>query len=139
VEDKSTVSPEVNRLYWETDQSVAEISNRLGVSRRAMYDVIEPFPTGIECRSCGAELYYNNRSAKSSGVARCLVCGKESELDNDVSHEDVGVIPPYPVRSRRDTAISNNGSGHRTAMIAGFACAGVVAGAIATLLIRRKN
>lgn len=138
MEDKSAVSPDVNRLYWETEQSVAEISNQLGVSRRAMYEVIEPWPTGIECLSCGAELYYNNRSAKTAGVGRCLVCGKERDLNHDTSRGDIGAVPSYPVRSRSKVRQPENGHG-RTAMIAGFAIAGIVAGAIATLLIRRKN
>ncbi|HEX6559329.1 MAG TPA: hypothetical protein VF021_07695 [Longimicrobiales bacterium] len=138
MEEKTAVATEVNRLYWETEQSVAEISNQLGVSRRALYEVIEPMPSGMQCSRCRAELYYSNRSAKAAGVARCLICGNEKELDADVSHEDVGTIPPYgagwPKAPRRARVTAD-----RTAAIAGFAIAGVVAGTIATLLIRRKR
>src|SRR5437773_529299 len=103
VEDKTAVISEANRLYWHTDESVAEISNRLGLSRRALYELVEPVPAEIECGNCGAELYYANRSAKAAGVARCLMCGSERELDPDISHEDVGTIPPS---ARRASAIA---------------------------------
>ena len=135
------MAPEANRLYWESDDSVAEISNRLGLSRRALYEVIEPYAAGAECPDCGSELYYGNRSAKSSGMARCLMCGKEREaVEGDVSHEDVGTIPPYgagwpavkqpqqPDRLRE-----------RALTIAGFAIAGALVGAFVTAMIRRER
>jgi hypothetical protein len=103
VEDKAiTAGLEVNRLYWQTGDSVAEISNSLGISRRALYELIEPLAAGVECSSCGAELYFANRSAKSAGIARCLVCGSERELESETSHDDIGIAPPYEfVRAER--------------------------------------
>lgn len=139
MEEKAAAAIEVNRLYWDTDDSVAEISNRLNVSRRAMYEMIEPMAAGIECASCGAELYYNNRSARGSGVARCLVCGKERAVDVDMSHEDVGMIPPYSAGWPATGKRTDDHMRERTAMIAGFAIAGVVVGAIATILVRRNR
>ena len=138
MEDKTAVAPEINRLYWETDTSVSEISNNLGVSRRALYDLIEPLPAGAACNSCGAQLYFGNRSARTAGSARCLVCGGEKELDPDISHEDVGMIPPFVSRPAAATRAAED-MRQRAALIAGFAIAGVVAGAIATLLLRRRR
>jgi hypothetical protein len=139
VEEKNAVNSEVNRLYWETEESVADISNRLGVSRRALYEQIEPMPAGAECTTCGAELYFSNRSAKLGGVARCLMCGAESSLGPEYSHEDVGMVPPFtagmPHTSERALAETNN----RAATIAGYAIAGVVVGAIATVMIKRQR
>ena len=140
MEEKSAVAPEVNRLYWETADSVAEISSSLGISRRALYELVEPLPVGMECSSCGAELHFGNRSAKAAGIARCLVCGNEHELDTDASPEDIGGVPPYaagwPAAARNTAA---NGARERAVMIAGFAIAGAVVGAVATLMIRRKR
>lgn len=77
-----------NHLYWETKGSVAQIADRLGVSRRALYELIDPLPSGAECESCGAELYYGNRSAKANSTGRCLVCGNEHAVEaQDVAGE----------------------------------------------------
>lgn len=137
VEEKTTAAPEINRLYWETADSVAEISSQLGVSRRALYDLVEPLPAGMPCASCGAELYYSNRSARAAGVARCLMCGNEREIDPDVSADDVGTIPPYGAGWPAAAKPADHRLRDRAAMIAGFAIAGVAVGAIATLLVRR--
>ena len=139
VEEKTTAAPELNRLYWETDDSVAEISNQLGVSRRALYDQVEPLPAGLQCASCGAELYFNNRSARAAGVARCLMCGSELEVDPDVSADDVGTIPPYGAGWPAAATPAERQLRDRAVMIAGFAIAGMAVGAIATLLVRRRR
>ena len=70
---------EANRLYWDTDTSVSEIAERLGWSRRALYDAVEPLPTEIPCATCGTPLVYANRSARSSGTATCYVCAERDE------------------------------------------------------------
>jgi len=139
VEDKATAAaPEVNRLYWQTGDSVAEISNSLGISRRALYELIEPFAAGVECSSCGAELHFANRSAKGAGIASCLVCGSEQELESGTSHDDIGLAPPVEPETPGAIAASN-GTGERAVMIAGFALAGLVLGAVATMLIRKRR
>ncbi|MGQ0814792.1 MAG: hypothetical protein ACT4O1_10045 [Gemmatimonadota bacterium] len=137
MEEKTANATEANRLYWQSDESVAEISNRLGISRRALYDTIEPLASGADCPGCGAELYYGNRSAKAAGVARCLVCGKERELDSEVSHEDVGTIPPYGAGWA--AASKHDGMRARAIAIASFALAGALVGALVTAFIRRKR
>jgi hypothetical protein len=139
VEEKTAAAPEINRLYWETDDSVAEISNQLGVSRRALYDQVEPLPAGVPCASCGAELYYNNRSARAAGVARCLMCGNEREIDPDADADDAGTIPPYGAGWPAAAKPADHQLRDRAVVIAGFAIAGVAFGAIATLLVRRRR
>lgn len=139
VEDKAAVTSDLNRLYWDTEGSISEISGRLGISRRALYEMLEPAPAGVECGDCGAELYYPNRSARTAGVGHCLMCGAECAIGEDMSHEDVGTIPP---NTAGWPAVSPNAVDEvreRTATIAGFAIAGVVVGAIATLLVRRNR
>jgi hypothetical protein len=137
--ERSALAPEANRLYWDSDDSVAEISNRLGVSRRALYEVIEPLASGADCPDCGAELYYGNRSAKASGLARCLACGKEREIDADVSHEDVGTIPPYGAGWPAVKQPAADRMRERALTIAAFAIAGALAGALITTLVRRER
>lgn len=139
VEEKTAAAPEINRLYWETDDSVAEISNQLGVSRRALYDHVEPLPVGVQCASCGAEMYYSNRSARAAGMARCLMCGNEREIDPGVSADEAGAIPPYGAGWPAAAKPSDHQLRDRAVTIAGFAIAGVAVGAIATLLVRRRR
>ena len=142
MEDKATAAaPEINRLYWQTGDSVAEISNSLGISRRALYELIEPLAAGVECLSCGAELHFANRSAKGAGIARCLVCGSERELDFGTSHDDIGIAPPYPADTPRasKTVSVSNGARDRVVMVAGFALVGLVVGAVATMLVRKRR
>jgi len=138
VEEKPKVAAGVNRSYWDSDESVAEISNRFGVSRRALYEMVEPAPAGIECTECGAELYYANRSAKAANLARCLMCGHEAEVNGEISYDDVGAVPPSSVR-RATKPATGYVMRDRAASIAGFAIAGVVVGAIVTILVRRNR
>lgn len=139
MEDRTATAPEINRLYWETDDSVAEISNRLGVSRRALYDLVEPLPAGAQCASCGGELLFGNRSAKAAGIARCPNCGIEREVEHDISHEDVGTIPPYgagwPAVAKADSVTLRQ----RALAIASYALAGAILGALATVIIRQRR
>jgi hypothetical protein len=134
VGEHTALGPEINRLYWDTDESVAEISSRLGVSRRGLYEMIEPLDAGATCESCGGPLFYGNRSARAAGIARCPNCGIEREMDDDVSHEDVGTIPNYVA-----PAPGSDGMRQRAITIGGYAVAGAVVGAIATLMIRRSR
>ena len=41
---------EANRLYWETEQSVADIAQQLDISRRALYGAVRPLPAGAALR-----------------------------------------------------------------------------------------
>ena len=75
-----TTTKELNRLYWETDASVSEIADRLDISRRALYDGIEPRPAGMPCPECGAPLGFRNRTALENREAECPECGHETEV-----------------------------------------------------------
>lgn len=74
---------ELNRLYWETDASVSDIADRLDISRRALYNGIEPRPAGQPCPECGAPLGFRNRTALENREAECPECGFETELPDD--------------------------------------------------------
>lgn len=74
------LSAEVNRLYWESDASVAEIADRLGISRRALYQALKSLPAGVRCPECGADLVFANRSSRSAGAATCPACALEEDI-----------------------------------------------------------
>lgn len=74
---------EINRLYWGSDSSVGDIADQLGISRRALYDNIDPRPAGALCPDCGAELGFRNRTAADRREVSCAACGSEHVLDGD--------------------------------------------------------
>jgi hypothetical protein len=86
--DDPNTRAELNRLYWETDASVADIGDRLDISRRALYEGIEPRPAGVPCSECGSPLVYRNRTALDNREAECLDCGHGEELGDQELVED---------------------------------------------------
>lgn len=107
---------EANRRYWETDESVADIARDLEFSRRALYSAVIPLPAGRDCDDCGAELTYENRSARNADDAICTVCATGE--------------PPPDARPGAD--------GDETAdlaLLAGAGLAGATVGALVTLLL----
>lgn len=139
MEGHMTNATEANRLYWQTDKSVADIAEQLGVSRRALYELITPESSGTSCAECGGDVAFTNRSAKTSAVGRCQQCGTECELTQDV--RDVQeTVPPIiagwprvkPVRRDDDLRM-------RAVKIGGVAAAGAAVGVLAGLLIVRRR
>lgn len=80
---------EVDRLYWETDTSVAAIADQLEISRRALYDAIRPRPIGLACVECGEDLVFRNRSAADRRQAECLACEIEVAVESMPDDDDV--------------------------------------------------
>src|SRR5690606_15080067 len=77
-----TIAAEANRLYWETETSAAEIAQQLELSRRALYDSVDPLPTSASCEVCGTPLVFENRSARNAGIETCPACtAGEEEAD----------------------------------------------------------
>ena len=98
---QSLPGAEVNRLYWETEVPVAEIAQRLDISRRALYDSIRPVPATGQCSVCGGELEFANRSTRAQGIATCRSCGLETTAGPEPawtwSPEPRPVVPGRPV------------------------------------------
>lgn len=69
------VRSEANRLYWETDAPVSVIADQLGLSRRALYELLEPMALPEPCPSCGGRLIFENRLARSAAEVVCEACG----------------------------------------------------------------
>ena len=131
--ETETQANEANRLYWDTETSVGDIANQLGISRRALYEAIEPKSAGLPCSECGSDMLFANRSAVASGTARCPSCDQEAIVPGIRSER----VKPAP----RPVARSTNGiSRNRLAVgIGGAALVGIVVGAIATLLLTQRD
>lgn len=79
--DREALVAEVNRIYWETEMPVTEMAEKLGISRRTIYDMLKPFPAGERCTECGGgELVYPNRSARLAEEAVCSACGRTQDV-----------------------------------------------------------
>ena len=74
------LSREVNRLYWETEEPVTRLAEKLGVSRGTFYNHLEPLAADGECESCGGALQFGSRSDRDNGAAQCVDCGQEQAV-----------------------------------------------------------
>lgn len=142
LEHNASVIAEANRLYWQTDTSVADIADKLSISRRALYELVQPEAAGAPCDACGGAVEYVNRSAKASAIGRCAQCGTECSVSHEA--EDVpDVVPPYAagwpraVQTRR--AVTDDDLKIRALKIGGIALAGAALGAAAAMLIARRR
>lgn len=126
---------ELNRLYWDSDASVAEIADRLDISRRALYDGIEPRPAGAPCPECGTPLGFRNRTALEAGEAECPACGRtgpvpEGPTEEPQVEQERAAGPLSPTRR-----VPQPGGGP----VLGLALlAGLALGALALYLYRRR-
>lgn len=133
---------EANRLYWETEEPVAEIAERLDLSRRALYDAVHPFGAGVSCSRCGGELHYENRSARKSNQATCIACGNAEYIEADgVEDSDrppLTVVAGDPghdaMRDMREPDLR-----HRAVVLGGAAIAGVAIGTFAAIIATRRD
>jgi hypothetical protein len=115
---------EANRLYWQTEESVAEIAERLALSRRALYELVEPLPTGGLCDVCGGPLTFENRSARTSGHTTCAVC------------EETGATAAGLAEA---TNAADAETEERALLVGGAALAGAAIGALLTFaLVSRR-
>lgn len=132
--DEGHLAREVNRLYWGTDASVADIAGRLDISRRALYDAIEPAPAHLPCPECGARLGYRNRTARGRGDAECDVCGAEVDIEPTMAESHTSG------NGTRETGASleRPADSSRALLIGGAVLTGVAVGALIGLIGRRS-
>lgn len=132
---------ELNRLYWDSDASISEIADRLDISRRALYDGIEPLPAETACPECGGELAFRNRTALENREAECPECGHETRIEGvpraaDPEAAGVPTSPEdHPSARSRERPLPDMGSGPvlGTAFIAGM-----TVGAMLTYLLNKR-
>ncbi|MEJ2184390.1 MAG: hypothetical protein P8Z36_00460 [Gemmatimonadota bacterium] len=134
--DEERLAREVNRLYWETDMSVADIADRLDISRRALYDAIEPAPAHVPCPECGATLGYRNRTSRERGEAECDACGAEVDVEATApAGREQERVTPTPVGPPMDLTTMDAGRG---LLLGGALLTGVAVGALIGLFGRRS-
>jgi hypothetical protein len=119
-----TIAAEANRLYWETETSVADIAQQLELSRRSLYDSVDPLPSGATCEACGSPLVYENRSGRNAGEEMCPHCDLDEEIDEKEEVPEAGI----GFGGLSDDELD------RVVKVGGAALAGAAIGAIATFL-----
>jgi hypothetical protein len=122
----AAAAAEANRLYWETEDSVSDIAESLEISRRALYEAVEPMPTGDHCAVCGGPLFFENRSARTADAAACAVCQETGATDDDLTEA-------------RRPAAGPAGDDDHAMIVGGAALAGAAIGALITFaLVHRR-
>jgi hypothetical protein len=146
------VVAEANRLYWESELSVGAIADQLGISRRALYEALDPEPAGAPCPDCGAELVFANRSAQIAGEAQCRGCGLEADVPFGMRPPSARAdrngqfeVPDAPENEQEATAgpaapldVEALALRERAVMLGGAALAGLVVGALAAFAATRR-
>lgn len=146
-----------NKLYWNSDKTVDQVAEEAGLSRHALYAVVEPLPAGVACTACGGQLEYANRSSRAAGLAVCAECGNEQNsataaawepadtLDLPTEPETVAEVITAPPRTAAGQTTLNRlredikeVPPQRIALVGGAAVLGVALGAAATQLIRDR-
>jgi UDP-N-acetylmuramyl tripeptide synthase len=130
---------EANRLYWETDASVAEIATKLDLSRRALYEAVRPAPAGVSCVSCGQSVQYENRSARRLGQAFCPACGARQSIPTAAIAEPPLAVVSGNARGDARALVRDDDIRHRAVLLGGAAIAGVAIGTVAALLAMRRD
>jgi hypothetical protein len=135
---------EANRLYWDSETPIAEIADRLDLSRRALYEAVQPVSAGVRCSRCGGEMQYGNRSARKAGYAACLTCGAEELIDPSGASAaraapPLAVISAEPAQSSIRHDMRAPDLRHRAVMLGSAAIAGVALGSMAAWLAIRRE
>jgi len=153
--DHDALFEEANRLYWESEESVNQIGETLGLSKGVLYGLISPLPAGLPCPSCGEEMVFPNRTARDKGFLACPECGMEEEEAavqaywEEEAETDEGLVfgGPRALAHRAGQAVQQAvGSGKervssmtpRGRIIAGTALLGAAAGLALGAILRRR-
>ena len=156
-QDSELLTAEVNRLYWDSDTSVNQIGEELGLSKGALYGILHHLSAGLPCIKCGEEMAYPNRTARDKGFVACQSCGYEDLEEVVQEHwqdaaelEAAGVpvdAPPGLSKSsesdleKEDFRALEQPVGDRrfgTRALAGSALLGVAAGIVIGSLISKR-
>jgi len=103
-----------NALYWESDDSVNDIADRLDLSKGALYGLVDALPADEACPECSGTLEYPNRTAREKGFVTCPDCGLEEELDLIRAAAEEDALAHLPTSAPMD------GVPARTAVAAGL-------------------
>ena len=143
-ESESSIGETINELYWDSDRTVDEIVDHLGIGRNTLYSSVRPQPAGASCPDCGEDLVFTNRSNRTSSSATCGSCDLEVTLPEvggenagAGSHGDGSRLPGGSWSRWRDDLAAV--APERAAMIGGAAALGVVLGAVAARAVREMT
>ncbi len=140
----SDVTPEVarqaNDLYWTGDRSVNQITEDLDLSKGALYGLLEPVPSAQGCPLCGAEVMYQNRTARERGRVNCLVCEWDGSVDGTEAYAPDGEqVSGNDARGRVPSRMTGGSlPAARLNTIAGGALLGAALGLALVLWARRR-
>lgn len=126
------VAQDANRRYWDTQSSVNQIADDLGLSKSSLYGLIEQLGTGLACPDCGTELAFANRTARDRGVVSCPACGFEASSDDVEETVDSGIS-----RGDRSTAGGSEALPNGR-VLAGTALLGFAAGLVLGSMVRKR-
>lgn len=151
--ESESLAERANELYWSASMTVDDIVEELGISRSALYSSIEPLPPGIVCVDCDERMVFSNRTMRDRGVAVCPDCGRMSSAEEPESdaRQDVGdqgsKEEDRVVQDRVDDLMSGfrgwteavrSVPPQRLALVCGGAALGILAGALATAVLREQ-
>lgn len=154
--DRDVLQEKANHLYWESDQSVNQISDELGLSKGGFYGLITPLPAGLPCPGCGEEMVFPNRTARDRGFLACPECGMEEEEaavqafweGKDAADEAHAPIPSPRTLARRageavEDAVATTRErvsklGPRGRILTGTAFLGIAAGLLLGNYLRKR-
>jgi hypothetical protein len=153
--DHDALFEEANRLYWESEESVNQIGETLGLSKGVLYGLIAPLPAGLPCPGCGEEMIFPNRTAREKGFLACPECGMEEEEAavqaywEGEAETDEGLVfgGPRALAHRASEAVQTavDSGKERVAnlsprgrIIAGTALLGAAAGLVLGTVLRRR-
>lgn len=129
--EPSELAKVVNRMYWDSDDSVNRIAERLDLSKGALYGLIEPAPTDGTCPDCGSSLSFGNRTARDRGLAECIACALVRKRANRVPSTTLAAHSPEPARIREPRVWSGRA-------LAGSLLVGVVTGVLIARMLRHR-
>lgn len=128
---QAELAKRVNRMYWDSDESVNRIAERLDLSKGALYGMIEPAPADRTCPDCTSLLSFGNRTARDRGLAECVPCSVVGEPTD---------LVPSPALVAHDPELAAIHEPRRWSgrTVAGSLLLGVVAGVLIVSLLRRR-
>jgi hypothetical protein len=145
--DHDALSHEANTLYWDSEESVNQIGEQMGLSKGVLYGLIAPRPAGLPCPDCGEEMVFPNRTAREKGFLECPECGMEEEEDAVQEYwegeEEAGGSLTHRASSAVQRAVGSGrdrvaGMTPQSRILAGTALLGVAAGMILGSYLRRR-
>ncbi len=128
---KAELVKRVNRMYWDSNESVNQIAERLDLSKGALYGLIEPAPADGSCPDCGERLSFGNRTSRDRGVAECATCPR-------VDRPTAAVPTRAPFAHAAELAALREPRRWSGRTLAGCLIVGAFAGALIVSLARRR-